>query len=79
MKARAKRRKVEKSAGIKVGYWNARSIVAAEKQEMVRGLLQTRDIDIMGIVETWFREDARAHQLSVEGYKVILTDLLSFC
>ena len=76
MKARAKRRKVEKSAGIKVGYWNARSIVAAEKQEMVRGLLQ---IDIMGIVDTWFREDARAHQLSVDGYKVILTYLLSFC
>ena len=36
MQARAKRRKVTRSPGINVGFWNARSLVSVEKQEHLR-------------------------------------------
>ena len=74
MRGRERMRKIKNRHGVgrlKVGFWNVRTLVTLEKQQIVHDLLDKEKFDILGLCETWFREDCKEHGFSHNGYKVV--------
>ena len=73
-RGRERVRKVKKRDGLesmKVGFWNVRTLVTLEKQQIVHDLLEKQKFDLLCLCETWFREDSKEHSFNHKGYKVM--------
>ena len=64
-------RRKGKASQVKVGFWNARTILTEEKQHTVHDLLDKQGFDVLGLAETWFREDCKEHNFEHKGYSIL--------
>ena len=64
----------EKHDVIKVLYTNVRSLTSGTKREELSILMKDKDIDILGLTETWGRSDISDSEFDFPGYKLFRKD-----
>ena len=59
---------------IKILYTNARSLTSGTKMDELKILVNTENIDIVGITETWGRNDIMDSEMDIPGFKLYRKD-----